>query len=271
MLARYYARQWKLVTAIMVICLGIGTLYFLMARPLYRAQVTVQYQSLSQQNEALNSPLGLGLALVGLQGDRTAPERAKAFGVMRSKAFLSPFIQEMNLAPELFPRRFNVRGTLRANGRAPTESELHEAFLRRVLSIDDNTTTGLVTLSVYLSSAERASSVANKLVLDLNSRLRSDAVSQAEQNIEYLNRQLTTTQITEMRTALAQLVQTEMRRLLLASGRTTFVFHVIDPATVPDRPYAPRPVLVAALAVLAGFMLGLGAVLARFLVASPRR
>jgi len=43
---------------------------------------------------------------------------------------------------------------------------------------------------------------------------------------------------------------------------------VIDPAIAADRPYAPRLVLVAALSIFSGLMLGVIAVVGRFIYKS---
>jgi uncharacterized protein involved in exopolysaccharide biosynthesis len=265
-LVRYYRLQWKLSCAVMTVCLLAGAAYFTQAQPLYRAQVTVQYQSLLRQNQGMNLSSSLSLALVGVQGDRGTPERAKALGTLKSRAFLLPFIKKMNLVPDLFPQRFDrSSGNWRADRKPLTDNEIHKAFLGRVMAIDDNATTGLITIAIFLPASQQAKSVANQLVADLNDTVRSELISQAQENIGYLNKELTSAQVTEMRVAIAELIQDEMRRLLLASGRTTNVFRVIDPAIPEDHPYAPRLVLVAALSIFSGLMLGVIAVLGRFI------
>jgi uncharacterized protein involved in exopolysaccharide biosynthesis len=263
---RQYRRQWKVAVWIMVFCAVCATTYLLIATPLYRAQITVQYQAPAQHAGGLNLSANLG-ALVGLQSDKT-PERAKALGTLKSRAFLLPVIHAMHLEPEMFPWRFDkVRGTWRTDRKPPTENQLHEEFLNHVMSIDDNTTTGLITLSFFLPHPDQAQLVANQLIDDVNENLRQDALSQAQENIAYLDKELATAQVAEMRVAIAQLIQAEMQRVLQANGRTTRVFAVIDPALLPDRPYAPRVVLVVTLAVLAGLVLGLVAALGRLIFA----
>jgi uncharacterized protein involved in exopolysaccharide biosynthesis len=268
-LVRYYRRQWKLSCAIMTVCFLAGAAYFTVAQPLYRAQVTVQYQSTYPHDEGMNLSGTLSLALMGVQGEKATPERAKALGTLKSRAFLLPYIKKMNLAPDLVPRRFDRRsGNWRADRKPPTDNEIHESFLGRVMAIDDNATTGLITIAIFLPAARQAQSVANQLVADLNDTLRSEVISQTQENIGYLNKQLTSSQLAEMRFAIAQLIQGEMRRLLLGSGHTAHVFEVIDPAIPADRPYAPRLVLVAALSIFSGLMLGVIAVVGRFIYKS---
>lgn len=268
-LVRSYRRQWKLSCAIMTACLLAGAAYFTLAQPLYRAQVTVQYQSMWPHNEGMNLSSTLGMALSGVQGDKTTADRAKALGTLKSRAFLLPFIKKMNLAPDLFPQRFDRKsGNWRADRKPPTENEIHESFLGRVMAIDDNSTTGLITIAIFLPAARQAMSVANQLVADLNDTLRSEVISQTQENISYLTKQLTSAQLAEMRVAISQLIQGEMRRLLLGSGHTTQVFNVIDPAIAADHPYAPRLVLVAALSIFSGLMLGVITVIGRFIYKS---
>jgi uncharacterized protein involved in exopolysaccharide biosynthesis len=267
--ARYYRRRWKVVLGIFCACMALAVLYFLTATPVYRAQVTLQFHATSQQTEGLGSTLGLGLALAGLQGEKSLPERAEGLGILKSRAFLLPFIEKMKLAPSMFPDRFDpINKSLRAGRRAPSAEDLHRAFLGRVMSIDDNFGTGLITISIFMPNAAEAADVANTLTNDLNEKLRRNAVSRANANISYLEKQLDANPIAEIRVSIAQLIQSEMRRLLLANGESTQTFQLIDPAIVPDRIYAPRVLLITAFALLSAFLLSVSFALISFLVRS---
>jgi uncharacterized protein involved in exopolysaccharide biosynthesis len=266
---RYYRQLWKTVAITFALCALFGVTYFLVATPLYRAQVTLQFHAASQQNEGLSATLGIGLALAGLQGDRSLPERAEGFGILKSRAFLLPFIQKMNLAPSIFPDRFDTSTkSLKRDKKAPTQEDLHRAFRDRVMVVDDNFSTGLITISIFLPNAETAANVANALVADLNETLRLNTIARANENIAYLEKQLASNQVAEIRISTAQLIQSEMKRLLLASGQMTHAFQQIDPAVTPDRIYAPRPLLIAAFAFLSAFLISLFVVLVRFLARS---
>jgi len=269
---RYYGRQWKIVLSIFLVCITAGVVYFLTTTSVYRAQVTLQFQAAPDPSNSVGSTLGIGLALMGLQGDKALPERAKGFGILKSRAFLLPFIQKMHLVSDLFPNRFDESGsTLKHGKKPPTADELHEEFLTRAMAIDDNTSTGLITISIFLPTAHGAEIVANTLIADLNEKLRLDTITQANANLEYLNQRLTTNQVAEIRVAIAQLVQNEMKRILLASGQTTQSFRVLDPAIQPERRYAPRVLLVSAFALLSAAMLSFFVVVIRFLADSHKR
>jgi uncharacterized protein involved in exopolysaccharide biosynthesis len=248
-----------------------GVTYFFVATPLYRAQVTLQFHATSQQNQGLSSSLGIGLALAGLQSEKSLPERVEGFGILKSRIFLLPFIEKMHLARPMFGNRFDTSKNSWKRGTPPTPETLHREFVDSVMAVDDNSATGLITISIFLPSAEQAAAVANALVGDLNEKLRLDAVSRANENLSYLDKQLASNQVAEIRVAIAQLVQTEMKRLLLASSRTTHTFQVIDPAMTPDRLYAPRPLLTATLSFLVAFLISLFVVVIRFLANSRTR
>jgi uncharacterized protein involved in exopolysaccharide biosynthesis len=262
--AHYYQRRWKVVLMIFCGCIALGTLYFFRATSVYRAQVTLQFHASSQENEGLGSTLGIGLALAGLQGEKSIPERAEGIGILKSRAFLLPFIEKMSLARALFPNRFDTKAL--KSRRPPTGEELHRAFLGRAMVIDDNFATGLITISIFMPNAAEAAAVANTLTADLNEKLRLNAVARANQDIAYLEKQLDSNPVAEIRVSIAQLIQTEMRRLLLANGQTTQTFQVIDPAFAPDRIYAPRPVLIAAVSLLSAFLLSVFFVLTSYLL-----
>lgn len=264
----FYLARWKLALLIMAISLIIGVTYYSLARPMYRAQITVQYIPISAEAGLLGPGTGLGLALAGLQGDRAMPERAKAFGTMRSRTFIVPFIERNGLAPELYPDRFEPSTASLLKGRSsPTPGQLYGAFTGGVLSVDDNASSGLVTLSFFASDPTLAAKTANSFISDLNQTLKGLTEAEARQNIDYLNRQMAATQVPEIRAGIARLIESEMRRMVLASSSAASVFKVIDPATAPDGPHAPRRLLVMALALIVGFLAGLLAISVRFVAA----
>ena len=256
-LVRYMARKWKLVAVVFVLSAVVGGIYFAVATPLYRAQITAQFQA-STQNDGLSSTLGIGLALAGLQGDKTMPERARGFGTLKSRDFILSFVRERKLEPFIFPRRYDFsKNQWAPDAAVPSDEEIFEAFSNRVMSIDDNSSTGLITISIFLPDKNAVAIATNALLASLNRRLQFDAVSQANANLKYLNDQMTVNQVAEVRTAIAQLIQSEMRKLLLAGGEATPPFRVIDRATVPDKIYGPRALLVAVFSFLAALVVSL--------------
>jgi uncharacterized protein involved in exopolysaccharide biosynthesis len=264
---RYYFKHWGASLALLAICLLAAVVYQSVSTPVYRAQVTLQFRESLHQGEGLGSASGIGLALAGLQSDRNVPERSRAFGVLRSRAFLVPFMSEMKLAEQIFPTGFSgTGGDVKRVASRPTDSDLYKAFLDRTMKIDDNSATGLIVVSIFMPDPLRSSTTANELIAKLNAQLQNDSVSQAKVNIRYLNEQLSANQIAEIRAALAQLVQSEMRRLLQASGRTTQVFSIVDPATTPDRVYSPRWVLVFAFALFTALILSFLVSVVRLLI-----
>jgi uncharacterized protein involved in exopolysaccharide biosynthesis len=269
-LSRYYFQQWKTVLIVFFIVAALGAIYYVVTPPVYRAQVTVQFHASAQQNQSLTA--SLGMALAGLQGERSLPERAEGFGILKSRIFLTKLIEKMNLAPSIYPERYDsAKNQWKVGAKIPTQEQLHRSFVNRVMAVDDNTATGLITVSIFLPGREQTAVVANTLLEDLNERLRQDAIARADENIGYLNKQLESTQISEMRVAIAQLIQSEMKRLLLAASQTTHTFQVIDPAMTPDRLYAPRPLLLSALSVLIAFLVSLFVIVLRFLANNRRK
>ena len=269
-LSRYYFRQWKIVLAVFCVCVVLALVYYFTTTPLYRAQVTVQYHASSQQNQSLSSTLGLALA--GLQGEKSLPERAEGFGILKSRAFLLPLIEKLQLAPQMFPERYDpATHAWKKDKRPPNREEIHRDFISRVMTVDDNSTTGLITISIFLPDREQSAVVANTLLAELNEKLRLDAVARADENISYLDKQIESNQISEIRVAIAQLIQSELKRLLLAGSQTSHMFQVLDPALTPDRRYAPRPLLVSALTMLAAFLISTFVIVIRFLDSSRRK
>src|SRR4029077_2012468 len=93
----------------------------------------------------------------------------------------------------------------------------------------------LIKITIDWKDPTLASEWANKLVARVNADRRAVARAEAEQNLEYLNRELERTNIVELRQAINRLIEREIRKMMLVKVREQYVFKVLDPAFVPGR------------------------------------
>jgi uncharacterized protein involved in exopolysaccharide biosynthesis len=113
--------------------------------------------------------------------------------------------------------------------------------------------TNLTTVTIDWEDPKIAAQWANQLVKHINARLQGEAVKDAERNIDYLRKQLATNSAVEIQQAIYNLIEAQMKNIMVASTREEYAFKIIDPATVPERKLKPSRRMV----VLVGLFLGL--------------
>jgi uncharacterized protein involved in exopolysaccharide biosynthesis len=195
-------------------------------------------------SEAIESDSGGGLAsqLGGLAQIAGIPvsgnsKRNEAYEILHSRTFARHFIETNNLAPLLFPKRWDS-GTQqwRSTGRgAPSAAELVEAFNSKVSAVSQDKVAGTIQVSVTWPDRTVAANWANALVTMANDQLRERHMNDAAQMVDYLNKQLERTQATEVRSVLYTLMESELRKSAIANVSHEYAFKVVDPAMVPDQ------------------------------------
>lgn len=276
-------------TAVFVI---VAAYHALNAKPQY--SVSVLLAPASVYNKGISSSLGqfssLGAALgLPLQGKSLMSESVAR---LNSRQFIERFIEkyeirkylfsglwdderEVWLEPQstplseakayvkalLFPSNSDDETLLTRDYReGPTYEQAYKAF-KSILSVNENSKTSLVTVSILYGEPYLAASWANAMVYELNLEERSRALVRTEEMITSLRAKLEQTPLREVRISISNLIEEQFKLLTLAQTQEAYSFRVIDPAfpsQIPTKPNRPRMVIIAA---LIGFSVGLFVVL----------
>ena len=258
---RLWADKWRIIglgVAGGVIALAIG---FLMT-PVFRATVVMVPANLDRNSlsSALGSAMGsLGsiasLAGVNVGGNDLVVEESLA--VMRSRQFTEAFLRDLDLLPVLYSKDWDAtakRWTVPVE-KQPTLGKAFKYFDSDIRNISRDKKTGLVTLTIDWTDRQQATDWANTLVKRLNAEMRTRAMAQSDASLEYLNRELTATQVIDTREAINRLVESQIRQRMIASVTQEFAFRVVDSAMKPEPSDKIRP-KKAIMAILGGLFGG---------------
>lgn len=258
--------RWWLPVAVTLIFLAVALAYDFLATPVYRAEVLLAPASQTQGSGPLSSMAGAlsglaslaGLSLSSLSGNQAQTQIAIA--TLRSRALIEQFVKDNDILPVLYARRWNpLRKTWKSASKSkrPTLWDASELFRHKIEVVDFDRLSGLVKLEVKWKNAKVAADWANGLVALTDARLRKKAITQAQRNIEYLERQQKVTKDVDVNMAISRILEEELDQEMLASGNRQYAFDVIDPAVPPGRPEWPPRAILALGGAFVGLLMGI--------------
>ncbi len=224
----------------------------LLSTPIFRGEVVVtaaheqgQFSGGGVAQGLVGAVGGLAsLAGVDLQGGG-ADEKA-AQGTLDSHHLVEEFIKRYNLLPEIS----------RDAKRQLTMWRAVDRFKNTVVIINKDQKKELTTVVMECKEAATAARWANDFVALANELIRTRALEESRRNIAYLTGQLERTSDVEMRNIIFSIIESETKRLMLASGRIEYAFQVIDPAVAPEIRARPRRTLLAWIGLGLGLLVG---------------
>jgi uncharacterized protein involved in exopolysaccharide biosynthesis len=233
-----------LVAVTTVIVALIALVFALTATPMFRADVVVTIvednhmgggglQSLANQFGGLANLAGLNL------GTGSTDQEYQA--VLESRRLVEEFVKRNGLVP-----------LLQSNVKVPQPLWFAVEKFKKLLKFDEDKVKGITTVTIEWSDPVIAARWANGFVALANELVRTRAREDSSRNIDYLNKQVSQTNVVELQRVMYNLIESETKTLMLANAREEYAFNVVDPAVVPGIRVRPRRTLI----VLSGLVIG---------------
>ncbi len=274
------------------------TSVFSIAAALYVLSVPNEYKSTallapasSSSSSSLSKLAGqfgglASLAGINLGAGGSEDKSVVAMEIVKTWGFLETFIRENKIEVEVFA----TEGWSRANNQLlidpelydqatqqwvrefdatkgqkvePSSWELYEEIKDRI-SISQDKSSGLISLSVEYYSPVIAKEWVDKLVKAINQHIQKQDRAEAIKSIEYLNNKIKETNITDMQSVFYQLIEEQTKTLMLAEVSEEYVFKTISEAKVAEDNSKPKRILIVALAIVLGVMLSVLTVLFKY-------
>ena len=263
----YAGRGW--VISLTVVATLACSAWALLATPIYRSSAVLApvNPDRSVDSAALGQIGGLAAA-AGINLGQHDARTEEALAILKSRQFIEPFISDHKLLPKFFPRKWDSRTqNWRVSGsHIPTPWKAYKYFTEKVLSIDRDKKTGLVTINVDWKDPAEGADWANEIVGRVNDEMRVRALNAAVLSTQYLEKEREAEPFLETRNAINHLIEAEIQRKMFASVTKEFAFKVVDRALAadPDDILRPKRVLLVLLGLFGGALVGSIAVLVRF-------
>ena len=233
------------------------------------------------ENSSASSGLGAysglaGIAGISLGGDTEnlsieAMARIKSFDFF-SKHFLPNIKLEDLLAVDSWDRNNNkvlykekifdevskkwVRKVSPPKSSIPSDQEAYRKY-KKIISVVEDKKTKYVTLSIKHQSPYVAQNWANIIVNNVNESMRKETKDIADQSILFLNQKYQETSVNDLKIAIAELIDSQMQKLMFASVRKDYIYKTIDSPLVSELKSSPNRALICIIGTLIGFFLAI--------------
>jgi len=247
----------------MILCTGAGTAYAFLSTLYYKSSSLISPVSDSSPiSGGIFGQMLSGFGLGGMNMRQARNSRAVGLAALSSPYFTRAFIEENNLLPVLFSDLWdaeNEEWLVDDPEDIPTLQEGYELFSKEILEVEDQGFNGLLNVSITWKDPQVAADLTNKLVANVNTRLRAQAIQDADLTIQYLNDELAKTTAVELQQSLYGLVQNEIEKRTFAKVQKEYAFTVLSPATPsdPDKWERPNRVFVICVGILLGVFMGM--------------
>jgi len=199
-----------------------------------------------------------GLALGGVLGHDS--EKAESLAVLQSDILTTRYIREHNLLPVLFAKQWDPltkQWRVKEAREVPTLWRGSQKFKDDIRNVNESTKTGLITMTITWGDPQLAAKWANDLVQLTNDSMRERAIADSERNIAYLNEQAAKTDVSQVRTAVYAILESEIRHEMIARGTQEYALKVLDPAVPPETPTSPKRTVWVIVSTITGMLMGL--------------
>jgi uncharacterized protein involved in exopolysaccharide biosynthesis len=280
-----WAGKW-LISGITFSAAIIAVIAVLMMPNIYEAEALLAPTSGEGGGALSSQPSGqyAGLAsLVGIDlGKKSVDKVAVSLEILKSRKFITNFIEqhdilvplmaaknwnretrELEIDPDIYdvPEKKWVRKVRPPKRTIPSPQEAYEEFNDEIFTVSRDDDTGFVTITVQHYSPDLAKKWVDWLVKDVNATIMRTDVEEAEQAIAYLNRQIETTSLADLRLVFYRLIEEQTKTVMLANIADEYQFKTLDPAVAPEEKANPQRALIVLLSAIAAGILAIFLVL----------
>lgn len=231
--------NFVLLSAVLVITILASSFYIIGVPREYQATTLLlaRNANVNQQTDNSFSSLSSLIPLAGRVGGTALNQNASlAVEIIKSRPFFLKLIQNTELRPLLMYS--NTPSTKMETFESP---EVYSNFIdyKSRVTIEE-TETGFLKISYRHFTASDSSKILISILEHVDFYLRDMKISEAEESITFLNKELANSSNLSLQRAIASLVQGHIQTKLYASLSTNFIFDVIDPPLSSPYPVYPK-------------------------------
>jgi uncharacterized protein involved in exopolysaccharide biosynthesis len=228
--------------------------------PVFKADITLvpSDETLGlDQNSLLGGFSGIA-SLVGAGVGGLGNKESEAIAILKSRGLVWSYMQANELLPILFANKWDPRARKWKSDKknfVPTLADGYRVFDRDVRNVVENRKTNIITLFITWQDPKLAKEWADGLVDAANDLLRQQQIERSTKNLDYLRTASEKTTVVEVRNSIYKLMESEIKKQMIAMGNKDYAFRVVDPAVVPEKKVFPKHSYFALFGAAAGAMI----------------
>ena len=231
----------------------------------------------AQMGGASLSSMGGLASLAGIDLGSKDAATIKRIEYLSSRRFLIPFIETQQLKPFIFSERWDAErkswlphawykrlwATIRGRELAdiPSDLDAYAVFLDDHMRVEEDKLSGFINLSVWLQDAEKAQTVTNAIIEQVNTQIREQEREKITARITFLQSEAENARMNEVKVALFSLIESEYKQFMLVNVAAEYAFEVLDYPQLPERLSRPSKVLYTISGLFLGFFMSMVIVL----------
>ncbi|SFC52134.1 Wzz/FepE/Etk N-terminal domain-containing protein [Pseudoalteromonas denitrificans] len=271
--------KWLIIAITLVFTLGAS--YYAIKQPnIYRAN-GIYIPAKNQTGGGLSQLAGqfgglASMAGISLGGDK-GDDNEIAIELLKSRSFLQSFIEKRNILPQIMaaekwnestntlvynPEIYDIKNNkwvVNESSDKKTKPTAWDAYykLLGMINVQYMMKKGMVKISVSYLSPEVSVQWLNWLVEDLNQYWRQKDKQQAVESVEYLQKQIRQTNISEMHSIFYNIIAEQTQQILLTEVRKEYLFKTLAPIVTPEEKFAPSRALLCIVGMFIGSLIAL--------------
>jgi uncharacterized protein involved in exopolysaccharide biosynthesis len=87
--------------------------------------------------------------------------------------------------------------------------------------------------------------------------MRDDEKKRVERSIEFLDNQINQTNLSEIKNSLLELIQQELKKLMIIESSDEYIYKILEPPIVPELKSSPNRLIIIFISIVLGFVVGL--------------
>tara|TARA_B100000963_G_scaffold196536_1_gene171039 strand:+ start:2173 stop:3093 length:921 start_codon:yes stop_codon:yes gene_type:complete len=156
---------------------------------------------------------------------------------------------------------FNSESNTWVDGQ-PSDLFTYNAY-KQIISLYEDKISGLITISVTHKSPIFAKSFLDLIIQEANNIMRQRDMIESSDSLEYLTNQLDSTKQADIRYSINQLIETQLKKQMLANVRKFYILNPIDIPFIPEEKSEPKRSELVIMLTIIGFIFSILIVLFR--------
>jgi LPS O-antigen subunit length determinant protein (WzzB/FepE family) len=274
------ARKW-LIIGITFLSAAASVFYARSLPDMYKSEALLAPAEQSDSNSLgrIAGQLGGLASLAGFNfRNGGSSKTAEALEILKSWSFIESFIQEQGIQAEVFAvkkwdkqnnslvyneemfdsgKRAWLKNPELQKSMEPSSWQLYNRFTMAYLSVSTDVKTGFTTLSVEHYSPQLAEQWTRALIKKINRQIQERDISESEKNIAFLKQQIESTPVASMQAVFYQLLESQIKTLMLAKSTDQYIFRIVSEARAPEVKSKPQRAVIVIFGGIAGLLFGL--------------